>query len=119
MFVEMVKSEAENTREQCKQKIEKVRDFLVEHEKKAKAKTLKTAQDQLGAFYHLVEERQQFEQIMTALYHKSIHSISHFIWTHIKPLNFIHLHEKLFCPYAHAFSGTNFLSLSISKKGCA
>ena len=70
MFVEMVKSEAENTREQCKQKIEKVRNFLVEHEKKAKAKTLKTAQDQLGAFYHLVEERQQFEQIMTALYHK-------------------------------------------------
>ena len=54
IFVEMVKSEAENTREQCKQKIEKVRDFLVEHEKKAKAKTLKTAQDQLGAFYHLV-----------------------------------------------------------------
>ena len=54
MFVEMVKSEAENTREQCKQKIEKVRDFLVEHEKKAKAKTLKTAQDQLGDFYHLV-----------------------------------------------------------------
>ena len=49
----------------------------------------------------------------------SIHSISHFIWTHIKPLNFIHLHEKLFCPYAHAFSWTNFLSLSISKKGCA
>ena len=28
IFVEMVKSEAENTREQCKQKIEKVRDFL-------------------------------------------------------------------------------------------
>lgn len=28
MFVEMVKSEAENTREQCKQKIEKVRDFF-------------------------------------------------------------------------------------------
>ncbi len=54
IFVEMVKSEAENTREQCKQKIEKVRDFLVEHEKKVKAKTLKTAQDQLGDFYHLV-----------------------------------------------------------------
>ena len=54
IFVEMVKSEAENTREQCKQKIEKVRNFLVEHEKKAKAKTLKTAQDQLGDFYHLV-----------------------------------------------------------------
>lgn len=66
----MVKSEAENTREQCMQKIEKVRDFLVEHEKKVKAKTLKTAQDQLSAFYHLVAERQQFEQIMTALYHK-------------------------------------------------
>ena len=31
---------------------------------------LKTAQDQLGAFYNLVEERQQLEQIMTALYHK-------------------------------------------------
>lgn len=38
--------------------------------KKFKAKTLKTAQDQLGDFYHLVAERQQFEQIMTALYHK-------------------------------------------------
>lgn len=70
MFVEMVKSEAENTREQCKQQVEKVRDFLAEHEQKTKAKMLKTAQDQLGAFYNLVEERQQLEQVMTALYHK-------------------------------------------------
>ena len=73
MFVEMIKSEAENTREQCKQQVEKVRDFLAEHEQKTKAKTLKTAQDQLGAFYNLVEERQQLEQIMTALYHKIEH----------------------------------------------
>lgn len=70
MFVEMVKSEAENMRDQCKQKIEKVSNFLVEHEQKAKAKTLKAAQEQLGAFYHLAEERQKLEQVTAALYHK-------------------------------------------------
>ena len=70
MFVEMVKSEADKMRDQCKYKIEKVSDFLAEHEQKAKAKTLKMAQDQLGAFYHLAEERQHLEQVTAALYRK-------------------------------------------------
>lgn len=37
MFVEMVKSEAENMRDQCKQKIEKVSNFLVETRTKSQS----------------------------------------------------------------------------------
>ncbi len=66
MFVEMVKIRSGRCGSSARNKLKKSEIFsLTKHQQKTKAKMLaKKSQDQLGAFYNLVEERQQLEGIL-------------------------------------------------------